>query len=223
MPASAPAVPGRRVAIGRLCPDPELFTPIVALEDGQWLTDRAFLSGQIARGMMTELRVVTWKGRSIFRVAGMTDRGATGGLAGGAPCDDLPDPTECRAVYGACAVALGPVTPFDETHPDMGTACTANGRVVVDVDGDGHPESFPAAELARAPEELDGEPVAADFCGAGAGGAALGGGAAVLAVVDVDGDERRDLLVSTAAGWYLYAARQRSTHLVRVWGPVSPS
>jgi hypothetical protein len=134
---------------------------------------------------------------------------------GGAPAD-----VACTKATGGCGVAIALTDPAnrDEGAPDLetGTACAAGDSLRVDLDGDGAPESFPVAAFidgGRAPAgEVDAAPVASGTCDPRASLYGLtivpepDDPAApddpryhvvldVLAIVDVDGDGRDELIV----------------------------
>jgi hypothetical protein len=231
---------GRSALIGELCPSTAGGRPGVTpwfVRLVGWLDQPADVSAPIARGSARQFGVLGFDGRraGVFTSLGLaTSDGvelAAGSYAGASPCA-LPavagqaaalDP-QCEKLQRGCGVAIAEVStdgraPFDEDPEavrfDAGAACVVRDDLVVDLDGDGHPERFPLAgfvDSAPGPAEevvaRDGEAPACDarfslpqlmparhprgFLGLD-----------LLAVVDADGDGRREILLQ-----FRYAGRR---------------
>lgn len=151
---------------------------------------------------------------------------ASGAYVGGMPCtadagggQRTEDP-RCTSATGGCGIAVGELARHDDPPPlpafQTGAACVAGDALAVDLDGDGAPEHFPLAAVldgARGPAaEWTATPAAGGAC---APTFALYDarltpvvepgrpidpkhvvGLDVLAVVDLDGDGRQELVLA---------------------------
>jgi hypothetical protein len=157
---------------------------------------------------------------------GLASEVAIGSYAGRSPCapathDGGAEPdAACTRATGGCGLAIASIEPGGDgvTLPEVvaGAACAAGGSLVVDVDGDGVPEAFTIAQFVdaeRAPaEEVTATLVAAPSC---TEAFAIYGlvvapppeaGVAddpryhvtldVIAVADLDGNGRREVVIS---------------------------
>ncbi|RMH45232.1 MAG: hypothetical protein D6689_00365 [Deltaproteobacteria bacterium] len=242
--AVAGAVAG--AVVGQMCPEAAGGRPAVlplVIAGTRWTTDPSAVSRAVARGEVRAFAVFAWDGRraGVFRVAGAADVGlaprvALGSYAGGSPCaaparpgDPARDIPECAAALAGCGLAVAPLEPgggyrarpFDEVEPPpraaVGGACAAAGQLVVDIDGDGHPEVFRLADVlaggsfadewgaAAAPARRC-EPRFAIRGIAGGDGERLD----LVGVVDVDGDGRREVVLALdrdgGGEWAVYSA-----------------
>jgi hypothetical protein len=149
------------------------------------------------------------------------------------PADQAhPEDAACVAAQARCGVALSWLDEDaeDAPAPDVGGACVASGRIVVDIDADGVNEAFVIAEFLddmRAP--ADEVSAAAKLAEAACTPAfslpsLITGtdprgfkGFDLLAVIDLDADGRRELVVqyryAAARTWAIYAAPQTATRL----------
>ncbi len=190
-----------------------------------------------------------WDGRraGLFSVAGAarSDDGvaAIGSYAGHSPCEKRRgaeaagrDP-DCAAALRDCGLAVAVLEPSggfgsrpaeedpDPVALDVGGACVADGKLLVDIDGDGKPEAYPAAGFAA------GSGAASDEVGQVAAGSAacpprfalrgvMGNGVDLLGVVDLDADGRNEIVAQFQAGgrrsWALYSAPSTVARLERV-------
>lgn len=141
----------------------------------------------------------------------------------------------CVAAQAHCGLALAVLEapsgadalPFAEDPEPLnvaaGGACVADDKLIVDLDGDGEPEAFPVAQFVdpvRAPaEEVSAVPRGGSQCATPAfairhvvppGDPRHWLGLDLLGVLDIDGDGRRELVMS-----YHYPAR-------RTWAIYSP-
>src|SRR5262249_44166449 len=101
-----------------------------------------------------------------------------------------------RAVTGGRGPATGSRGGDAPTPPPRPGACVQDENLVVDIDGDDHPEAFPIAALAGFGEEVTGEP--ATLRGACEPRFALAAGhdLDVVAIADLDGDGPAEIVVS---------------------------
>jgi hypothetical protein len=233
-----------------MCPKAAAGRPGVLplfLRNVGWQSQAADVSAPLERRSARQFMVLGWDGRrvGVFSVAGAAevDDGvaAIGAFAGTSPCEKKSVPgqgkeleADCVTAQAHCGVAVAVLEPsggFEarpaEEDPDPATVepagmCVANGLLLVDVDGDGTSEAFPAAGF------LDESRGPADEVGAvAAGGASCAPrfaaravvppgdprdwrGMDVVGVADFDGDGRREIVcVYQYAGrrtWALYSA-----------------
>jgi len=171
---------------------------------------------------------------------------AIGAYAGASPCatgvtEVKSDDPMCVAAQGHCGVAVAVLEqasglgarPFEE-DPDpislpVSGACAVDGMLLVDIDGDGSAEAFPVERFlnsVRAPaEEVSAVPRAAAKCKPRfasrniipPGDPRHWRGLDLLAVIDVDGDGRFELLVtyhySDRRTWAVYSATSKTGRL----------
>jgi hypothetical protein len=248
---------GRDVLIGEMCPTAAAGRPAVLpmfVRGVGWRVDAADVSAPLERRSARQFGVLGWDGRRVglFSVAGASHVDdatvAIGGYAGGSPCEKARKPGDavelesaCVASQSHCAVAFAVLEPsggFEAAPPDedpdpapldVGGACMAGDLLLVDVDGDGQTEAFPASAFldeARGPADdvtavaADGKKCTPAFAARGVvaqGDPRDWRGLDLLGVADFDGDGRRELvLVYQYAGrrtWALYSAVEGSAQL----------
>jgi hypothetical protein len=238
------AAPGREILVGEMCPDGAAGGPGVAplfVRAVDWSDDPADVSEPLARNAVRQFAVLGLDGTraGVFTVMGVADAGlpqdvAIGSYAGRSPCarpadakaatgaKPVDDPA-CVAAQRGCGLAIAPVVPghdafgeLDATAtPPTGTACVAGDVLVVDIDGDGTPETFALGQFldpVRAPaDEVTARSMAAPPCTGTFSlfPARVDTGAEpgqtpdpryrveldVVGVADVDGDGRRELFI----------------------------
>lgn len=178
--------------------------------------------------------------------AGLPQDVATGSYLGSSPCTHdsgqggtRTEDTECNKAMHGCGLAIADLGQGGEPAPtiDIGGACMAGDQLVVDIDGDGKNEAFPIAEFLdgmRAPaDEVSAASLAAASCTPrfSVYGLKLAPGSEpgepvdpryqvtvdVLAVADLDGDSRRELVLALhypdSRSIVLYSAPQLATRL----------
>ena len=180
---------------------------------------------------------------------------AIGSYAGGSPCATAVTPgsppiddAACTAATGGCGLALAPISsggafaPLAAPEVTTGGACVSGDSLIIDIDGDGVPEGFPLTAFldgSRAPaEEIPAATAVAGPCPPSFTryGIAIAVDAAisdprhrvtldVLGVLDVDGDDRREVVIGlryaerrTIA---VYSAIDSASRLSRI-GEVEP-
>ena len=193
---------GRSRLVGLMCPQGAAGRPALAQREPRaWKTDAAALRRAIAQLRTPELAVLGFDGHRAgwFTSAGLVESAlapaaAVGAYAGGLPCADELTATECQAVSQSCGVAIGSPDGDDPTPAMRPGGCVDGKSIVIDIDGDGRPEAFSLEALARLDEEVTGG-VARAPCDARFAFAA-GHDLDVLAVADIDGDGRIELVVS---------------------------
>jgi len=240
----------RDVLIGEMCPTAAAGRPAVLplfLRNVGWQAQAADVSAPLERRAARQFMVLGWDGRrvGIFSVAGASevDDGvaAIGAFAGASPCEKKRGPgqpkeleADCVTVEANCGLAVSVLEPsggFEarpaEEDPDPSDfepagMCVAKGLLLVDVDGDGKNEAFPAAAFldeSRGPADEVGAVQAGDakcaprFAARAvvpAGDPRDWRGMDVVGVADFDGDGRREIVaVYQYAGrrtWALYSA-----------------
>jgi hypothetical protein len=164
----------RHVMLGEMCPQAAGGRPAIAplvMRSVQWIDAPAELGATFERGSVPRLVVFGTDGKlaGVFDTIGVVDVGlnepaATGAYAGALPCTYQTSATQtggqlttraddaaCMAATGGCGLAMGEVT-----HPEdagempsfaTGGACVSGDAFEVDINGDGHPESFPLAQV----------------------------------------------------------------------------
>jgi hypothetical protein len=164
----------RHVMLGEMCPQAAAGRPAIAplaMRGVQWIDAPAELGATFERGSVPRLVIYGTDGKlaGVFDTIGVVDIGlpepvASGAYAGAGPCTYQTSATEtggqlttraddaaCMAATGGCGIAIGEVThPEDEGGTPSyttGGACVSGDTLEVDIDGDGHPESFPLAQL----------------------------------------------------------------------------
>jgi hypothetical protein len=240
----------RDVLIGEMCPKAAAGRPGVLplfLRNVGWQSQAADVSAPLERRSARQFVVLGWDGRrvGVFSVAGAAevDDGvaAIGALAGTSPCEKKSAPgqgkeleADCVTAQAHCGLAVAVLEPsggFEarpaEEDPDPAAVepagmCVAKGLLLVDVDGDGTSEAFPAAgflDESRGPADEVGAVAAAGatctprFAARGVvppGDPRDWRGMDVVGVADFDGDGRREIVcVYQYAGrrtWALYSA-----------------
>lgn len=177
--------------------------------------------------------------------AGLPQDVATGSYLGSSPCthdggsgartEDL----ECNKAMHGCGLAIADIGQGGDPAPtiEIGGACMAGDQIVVDIDGDGRNEAFPIAAFldnSRAPaDEVTATSLAQAACTPRFSiyGLKLAPGVEpgdpvdpryqvvvdILAVADLDGDGRRELVVALhypdSRSIVLYAAPQLASRL----------
>jgi hypothetical protein len=243
----------RAVLIGEMCPGGAAGGPGVLpmfVRAATWSAGVQDVSAPVARRSVRQLSVMAWDGRraGIFSVVGTASAGlerdvAVGAYAGASPCARPASGGEmysaCVDAQAHCGLALGVLEPgggpgarpFDE-EPEpaalpVGGACLAGAYLLVDIDGDGVLEAYPAAAFldpSRAPaDEVLAVPRGAAACEPAFAWRHVikpgdsGRGMDLLGVVDIDGDGRRELIMSYHhAGrrtWAVYSALSSSGRL----------
>jgi hypothetical protein len=222
-----------------------------------WTADLDEVSRPVERGAARQFSVLAWDGRraGLFSVIGATDVGAdvdvaAGSYAGASPCSELKsgadsgaaaeDNPDCVASQQGCGLAISVLqppgresVPVDE-QPDpaqlsIGGACVAEGKLVVDLDGDGLFEAFATdrfVEALRAPadeviaEQLLKAPCEPRFAVRHVippGDPRDWRGLDLLGVLDLDGDGRHEIVLAyhyaDRRTWAVYSARATSTRL----------
>lgn len=205
--------------------------PLMA-KDTEWTADPKALAKAIGTRRARQLSVLAWQGHraGAFAVAGLA-RDARGSMAigsylGSPPCqgpatvgEPGADDPVCLSQTHGCALAIGPMEaaggfesrPYEE-DPDrqeiaVASACEAESVLVMDTDLDGKPERFNISDLQTetdAPVELALAPTSSAQClpNFAAPSSALGD-LVRLAVIDVDGDGRPEVLYRRGAGEFL--------------------
>lgn len=246
-PTRALPPPLREVMIGEMCPSaagnrPSVLPVFVRRLD--WVSSADELTGLLARGQVRQFSVFGWSGAraGLFSVAGTArvglDRSAAiGAYAGSSPCraaqGEAEDPS-CVEAQAGCGLAIAAVDsaggygarPFGEDPEpvplSLGRACVAGGKLHVDIDGDGRPEAYPAAQfldpvrepseevLAGARGEQTCEPQFAVRHVLAPGDPKHWRGLDLVGVVDLDGDGRYELIAayhySDRRTWAVYSA-----------------
>jgi hypothetical protein len=196
---------GRSRLVGLMCPRGAVGRPALAAlaerEPRAWIHDPAALRRAIALLRTPEVAVLGFDGHRAgwFTLAGLVESpfapaAAIGAYAGSLPCADELTASLCQAVSQNCGVAIGSPDGDDPTPVMRPGACVDGKDLVVDVDGDGRPEAFDVQALARLEEEVTGGPARAP-CETHFSLAA-GHNLDILAVADLDGDGRVEIVVS---------------------------
>ncbi len=223
----------REVIVGEMCPAAKDGRPAIMptfMRRISWDDDRERISDVLSRGMAKQFSVFGWQGKRVglFTSVGASKSGghthAMGSYAGGSACETAGvNPRavpECEQAMLSCGLALGVLrssgghgsAPFEEDpDPDefkVGGACMSGKHLVLDVDGDGRTESFPASEFLNSFREPSDEVVAThgktatcdtQFAIRGVLAAADPRdwrGLDLLGVVDLDGDDRFELVLA---------------------------
>jgi hypothetical protein len=237
----------RDVLVGEMCPKAASGRPGVLplfVRNVGWQSQSADVSAPLERRNARQFSVLGWDGRrvGVFSVAGAAEVDDGVAAAGGSPCEKRSTPGKSAELEGSCVASqahcglsvafLEAAGGFEarpaEEDPDpvpieVGGACVAGSLLLVDLDGDGTSEAFPAAgflDESRGPaDEVVGTPAGKATCTpAFATRGALPAadprdwrGMDVLGVVDLDGDGRREIVAV-----YHYAGR-------RTWALYSPT
>ena len=263
------ATPGRQILLGEMCPQAADGRPAIAplvMRGVQWTDTTADVVERVERGSVPRFLVFGADGRQagVFDTLGVVDIApqqsvATGTYVGASPCTYEVAPTQrgarmidraedaaCHQATSGCGLAVGelerPDDPPEIPAYAIGGACIANGKLVVDIDGDGRPEAFPLTGM------LDGiRGPAQEWSAAAAGPGGTGckprftlfgvplapatdpGQAVdqkavvtvdVLGVVDLDGDGRRELVMAmkfpTVRSVVVYSATETPDRLALV-------
>jgi hypothetical protein len=241
--------PVREMLVGEMCPEGASGRPGVMpllVRQLTWSDAAMDAAVPVERRSARQFSVLGWDGRRVglFSVAGLADVGleravAAGAYAGVSPCArqggapgmEGADPA-CVAAQAHCGLAVAALDAsagaglFDEdpmpVSVSVSGACVADGKLLVDLDGDGEPEAFPVDQFVdpvRAPaEEVVAVPAAGARCTPSfavrhvvpPGNPKHWLGLDLLGVVDIDGDGRSELVMV-----YHYPAR-------RTWAIYSP-
>jgi hypothetical protein len=232
--------------IGEMCPEAASGRPAVMpvfLRTLNWSAQNEDLSAAIERNRAPQFSVLGWSGEraGIFSVIGAGDAGlerkvALGAYAGRLPCatGDAGENGDCVAAQERCGVAvaelgrggmagLGYAEDPDPATVVVAGACLSGGKVLVDIDGDGSEEAYPAEAFLDAIRQPSEEVMATTrgnerckpaFAVRGMlppGDPRHWRGMDLLAVLDIDGDGRRELVMSynysERRTWAVYSAR----------------
>jgi hypothetical protein len=203
---SVRAAVGHERLVGVMCPSSASgrsgFAALTQRLPQSWSADPVKLRRALAVGRTVELAVLSFDGARAgwFTPVGVTaqaSQGAVsiGGYAGAAPCAAEATASECMAVLGGCGVAVGSPEGDDPT-PRRSGACVAGSALIVDVDGDGRFESFSLAALRNFADELTGTTAPAGTVCTPRPALAVGRDFDIMAVADLDGDGRVELIAS---------------------------
>ncbi|HWM85750.1 MAG TPA: hypothetical protein VNO33_07925 [Kofleriaceae bacterium] len=245
--AAGSAQPGdRQVLIGEMCPTAgagrPAVRPLFVRREG-WSDRPAELAAPVERRWARQFSVLDWNGKraGLFSVAGAAEAGgvvAIGGYAGRSPCEK-PRGTgarardqDCAAALRDCGVAVAVLEPaggFEarpvEEDPEpaelqIGGACVADGKLLVDMDRDGSFDAYPVSGFAGAVEEVAAVAAGNATCTARFAIRAAASGMDVLGVADLDGDARPEIVIQLLQGgrrtWALYSAPGTAARLERV-------
>lgn len=225
---------GRHVVIGELCPAAAAGRPAVlplVMRNVTWTDKVEEIASIVEHGSTPRFVVIgaTGKQAGVFDTVGLEDGApgtppiANGTYVGAAPCVGADGKTEdpaCARATGGCGLALGEIARSSDDPPDtpkfqLADFCVANNALVVDIDGDGAPETFAIDEV------LDGiHSPTAEWTASAKPGAACSAGkpqlydapvaitgkdakpdpragvlVSVLAVTDLDGDGRKEVVL----------------------------
>jgi len=250
--------PAREILLGEMCPKAAAgraaVVPVFVRRVG-WNSENAELARPLQRHSARQFEVLGWDGAraGLFNVAGVASVGldrdvAVGAYAGSSPCNlrrpnsnDRQVNADCVAAQDRCGVAIAILEkgsgfgarPFEE-DPDprdwkVGGACVAHGKLLVDIDGDKHPEAFPINQFVDAvrhpAEEVTAVPRGGATCSLQfavrnvipPGDPRHWRGMDVLGVLDLDGDGRNELILSyhyqTRRTWAVYSATETAVRL----------
>ncbi len=242
--------------IGEMCPSGAHGRPAVMpifVRTLSWSADESDAGAAVRDGRARMFSVFGWDGSraGVLSVAGSTDVQlgrpvAIGSYVGRPPCvpggakDSTPDPA-CHFAQTDCGLAVAPLEaaggfgarPFgEEPAPlqlDTGGACVVDGLLVVDIDGDDHPEAYRVEDFrgpVRAPtDEVSAVNRTAPSCKPAfamqnvlpPGDPKHWRGLDVVGVLDLDGDGRRELVLcyhySDRRTWAIYTADETPTRL----------
>jgi hypothetical protein len=168
-PSRRGASPQQEILIGEMCPSAVSGRPgvmPVVMRRLSWEDDRDELAEVLERSMAKQFSVLGWDGRrvGVFSVIGAATAPsgrvfAAGSYAGGSACEvraaggtkPVPD---CEKTLLSCGLAIAPLrpagglgaAPFEE-DPDPASfepsgVCVDDGKLLVDLDGDGKVEAF---------------------------------------------------------------------------------
>lgn len=248
--------PAREVMIGEMCPSAAGGRPAVMPVFARklaWISANDELAQPIRASGVRQFAVYAWAGgrAGVFSVAGSADVGlerpaAIGAYAGRSPClakpegEAQPDPV-CVEAQAHCGLAVAPLEagggfgarPYGEESDPLdlrtGGACLTDGSLVIDVDGDGQAEAFPAAQFlgpVRGPaEEVSAVAAPASACEGSfsvrhvlpPANPKHWRGLDLLGAIDIDGDGRLELVMSyhysDRRTWAVYTARSTAGRL----------
>ncbi len=251
--------PVREILVGEMCPKAAAGRAAVIpvfVRRVSWNQRATELVRPLERRAARQFAVLGWDGAraGLFNVAGMANVGldrsvAVGAYAGSSPCKTGATNTskarvvntKCVAAQDHCGLAIAVLEkgsgfgarPFEE-DPDprdwkVGGACAAEGKLLVDIDGDGEPEAFPVNQFlnqVRHPsDEVTAVPRGRTTCTATfasrnvvpPGDPKHWRGLDVLGVLDMDGDGRNELVVSyhysDRRTWAIYSATSTAARL----------
>jgi hypothetical protein len=222
--AGAAAPPSRQVLLGEVC-DGARLTVWFGRTAG-WIDATDEVAALVATSASRPFTTLSAAGHfagvftGIGAAAGSSE--IVGGYAGAPPCDK--NEAACQQTFGACALALadlGEAGSDDGPAVVGGKACVSADLLLVDIDGDGKPEAFSLDALAGLSDALDARAVPRDPPCSWRFAQALGGGAVLLGVLDLDGDGRRELVVASGGTpgareqVAIFSAAGSPTHLVR--------
>ncbi len=210
--------------------------------DPSWSADPRSLQASVSSRRVKRFSVMAWDGRRAgsFSVAGAGRAGgkelAVGSYQGASPCAQAADFGEsaeedqaCVRATEGCALAIGELEaaggfqsrPYEE-DPDTeshasGAACERDEVLVVDMDGDHVAEHFSLSSLDDAQvagSELAYLPQASASCEASfAAPGASASSLARMAVIDLDGDGRPEILFRRGDEFLLFGAPNNPARL----------
>jgi hypothetical protein len=158
---------GHDVMVGEMCPKGAGGRPGLApliMRTVSWSDNAQEVGDVIERGGAPRFEVfgVDGKPAGVFDTMGLAETNpqpiASGTYVGGTPCSTdagkgqpRPDSPACAITFAACGLAVAELQRADDL-PDTprlatGGACMSGDQLMVDIDGDGIPESFPIAQV----------------------------------------------------------------------------
>lgn len=215
---------------------------LMAKEVG-WITAERDLQSAVASRRIKRVTVLAWSGHRAgwFSVAGAGRSNgvdlAIGSYQGALPCEPATKPDDgstsedptCLRETAGCAIAIGAMEPAGgfqaspyEEDPEVSlypsaAACEAADELVIDMDGDGVGEHFSIAQLiggAEAPVELPYLAASTVRCTESFADALDATGMTRIAVLDVDGDTRPEVLYRrNTSEFLLYGAPNNPARL----------
>jgi hypothetical protein len=245
------------VLLGQMCPEASSGRPAVlplVARQATWQDGNEDLGALVQRRQARQFSVLGWDGRrvGVFSVAGADssegEAVAIGAYAGNSPCQSQPQADGAGASDASCVTALGQcglalsvlepasgamARPYEEQGEPAafgtGAGCVADGKLIVDVDGDGKGEAFATEDFVEAFTEPSEHVNAIEGGESKCNGTFATPGVVVgtdpkgfrgmdlIGVVDMDGDNRRELVLAyrypDKVTWAVYSARQGSSQL----------
>lgn len=249
---AAGAPPSRQILLGEMCPKAAANRPAVKpilVRQVSWEETADAVSRPVEANEARQFQVLGWDGRRVglFTVAGAAQATggqgivATGSYVGSSPCQPPARSTaevrfddNCVKALGHCGLAISVLEPgagiearpIDEAPEpvqlETAGACTADSKLLVDVDGDGKQEAYRLADFVDPfrgpPDEVAAIDRGKSRCKTrfALRGAVPAGdprdwrGLDVLGVVDLDADGRREIVLAyhyaDRSTWAVYTA-----------------